>query len=98
MPMKYMFITSCDMIMGHHLEVRETVDTSFLWTAYDASFKLLVIRYAEGTSNCVASRKYSISGDNTQWWMNDNEQLLGASFFRKAFCGPISYSYEEMEW
>jgi hypothetical protein len=33
-------------------------------TAYDSSFKLMNVMYSEKTNNCMASRKYSISGAN----------------------------------
>jgi hypothetical protein len=47
-----------------------------LQAAYDVSFKLIVIRYAEGTGNSKKSRKYSISQADILWW-KDKGQLLG---------------------
>jgi len=38
-----------------------------LETAFDASFKLMVNRYAKNTKNCMVLRKY-ISGVRCWWW------------------------------
>jgi hypothetical protein len=34
----------------------------FSWTAYDDSFKVLVIRYTENSDNCVVPRTFVILG------------------------------------
>jgi hypothetical protein len=53
--------------MEDHMEAKEihTMQiTSFLQTAYDANFKLMIIWYAEETNNCGALGKYRTSQVN----------------------------------
>jgi hypothetical protein len=52
---------------------------SFLQLAYDANFKLMVIRYA---NNCTISRKTGFLR-LIQQCKKDREQLLGESYIRK---------------
>jgi hypothetical protein len=53
--------------------------------AYNASFKLKVIRYAVETNHFVARRKYGIYGTSMQDWRKAKEQLLYASIRRNVF-------------
>ena len=80
------------------------------WRIYDANFKLMVIREAEATNNCMAGRKFGISEVNIRKWWQMKEKLRNVNSSRKSFSGPkegeISWvgteSYEvharEKEW
>jgi hypothetical protein len=57
--------------------------SSFSWTVYDSSFKLMVLRYVEETVNCIATRK-SYFWCYIRWQRKDNkEHLQSAGFVRK---------------
>jgi transposase-like protein len=56
--------------------------------SYDSNFKLMVIREAEKTNNCAASRKFSITENNVRRWQQQKDKLSNARSTRMAFRGP----------
>jgi len=80
--------TKCDM---------QIADPPFSWTTYEASIKLMVIKYTTLTNNCMALSKCSFSQANVHGWKKDKEQLLGRSSTSKTFCWQKMGCYREME-
>lgn len=64
---------------------------------YDANFKLIVINYAEKTSNREAGRKYSVDESCVRHWTKNKQQLLNANPARKAFTGPKVGRFTEVD-
>ena len=43
--------------------------------AYDASFKLKVVQYAESNNNCAAAREFGVAESNIRLWRKQRSEL-----------------------
>ena len=65
--------------------------------SYDANFKILVSREAMNIGNLAASRKFNVPENNIRRWSQQLDKLKGAHSTRKAFRGPKTGRFTELE-
>ena len=65
--------------------------------SYDANFKVMVINAAESTNNCQAAKKYGVTESHVRKWRAQKERLKNANSMRKAFRGPKSGRFREID-
>uniref|UniRef100_A0A672FP09 HTH CENPB-type domain-containing protein n=1 Tax=Salarias fasciatus TaxID=181472 RepID=A0A672FP09_SALFA len=65
--------------------------------SFDAKFKLMAIKAAEATNNCQAAKKYGVTEGHVRKWRVQKERLKNANTMRKAFRGPKSGRFREIE-
>uniref|UniRef100_A0A674MXE7 HTH CENPB-type domain-containing protein n=1 Tax=Takifugu rubripes TaxID=31033 RepID=A0A674MXE7_TAKRU len=65
--------------------------------SYDANFKILVINEAESSNNCKAAVKYGVTECNVRRWRAQKDGLKNAHSQRKAFRGPQSGRFQELD-
>ncbi|XP_057692639.1 zinc finger protein 649-like [Corythoichthys intestinalis] len=66
--------------------------------SYDVNFKMMVINEAESSNNCKAAVKYGVRECNVRRWRTQKDHLKNAHGQRKAFRGPQSGRFQELEW
>lgn len=64
---------------------------------YDANFKMMVVNAAESSNNCQAARKFGVTECNVRRWRAQKDRLRNANSQRKAFRGPQSGRFEEID-
>lgn len=67
------------------------------YSSNTASYKLAVIAYAETHGNRAAGRKYSVSECNVRYWRKQKIALQETNKSRKAFRGPKSGKFPQVE-
>uniref|UniRef100_A0A672HC27 HTH CENPB-type domain-containing protein n=1 Tax=Salarias fasciatus TaxID=181472 RepID=A0A672HC27_SALFA len=65
--------------------------------SYDANFKLMVINAAESSNYCQAARRYGVAECRVRYWRAQKERLQNANTMRKAFRGPKSGLFREID-
>uniref|UniRef100_A0A672HMK3 HTH CENPB-type domain-containing protein n=1 Tax=Salarias fasciatus TaxID=181472 RepID=A0A672HMK3_SALFA len=65
--------------------------------SYDANFKLMVINAAEASNNCQAAKRYGVAECRVRYWRAQKERLQNANTMRKAFRGPKSGCFREID-
>uniref|UniRef100_A0A3Q1GUX3 Pogo transposable element derived with KRAB domain n=1 Tax=Acanthochromis polyacanthus TaxID=80966 RepID=A0A3Q1GUX3_9TELE len=65
--------------------------------SYDANFKLMVINAAESANNCQAAKKYGVTECHVRQWQAQKQRLKNANTMRKAFRGPKSGRFKEID-
>ncbi|KAM3612363.1 uncharacterized protein V6R79_007521 [Siganus canaliculatus] len=65
--------------------------------SYDVNFKMMVINEAESSNNCKAAVKYGVTKCNVRRWRAPKDRLKNAHSQRKAFRGPQSGCFQELE-
>uniref|UniRef100_A0A674NL54 HTH CENPB-type domain-containing protein n=1 Tax=Takifugu rubripes TaxID=31033 RepID=A0A674NL54_TAKRU len=65
--------------------------------SYDANFKMMVINEAESSNNCKAAVKYGVTECNVRRWRAQKDGLKNAHSQRKAFRGPQSGRFQELD-
>ena len=65
-------------------------------SAYDASFKLRVVQYAELNNNSAAAREFCIDDRQVRDWRKAKETLASLPKMKKACRGDLA-SFPEME-
>lgn len=65
--------------------------------SYDAAFKIMVINEAETSNNCQAAKKYGVTECHVRKWRAQKDNLRNANSQRKAFRGPKSGRFQELE-
>uniref|UniRef100_A0A8D0DA03 HTH CENPB-type domain-containing protein n=1 Tax=Sander lucioperca TaxID=283035 RepID=A0A8D0DA03_SANLU len=65
--------------------------------SYDANFKLMVVNEAESSNNCKAAKKFGVTECNVQRWRAQKERLKNTNSQRKAFRGPQSGKFAELD-
>lgn len=65
--------------------------------SYDANFKMMVIIEAESSNNCKAAVKYGVTECYVRRWRAQKDRLKNAPGQRKAFRGPRSGRFQELD-
>uniref|UniRef100_A0A668A962 HTH CENPB-type domain-containing protein n=1 Tax=Myripristis murdjan TaxID=586833 RepID=A0A668A962_9TELE len=65
--------------------------------SYDVNFKMMVINEAESSNNCKAAVKYGVTECNVRRWRAQKDHLKNAHSQRKAFRGPQSGRFQELD-
>ena len=65
--------------------------------SYDVNFKMMVINEAESSNNCKAAVKYGVTECNVRRWRAQKDHLKNAQSQRKAFRGPQSGRFQELD-
>lgn len=65
--------------------------------SYDVNFKMMVINEAESSNNCKAAVKYGVTECNVRRWRAQKDRLKNAHSQRKAFRGPQSGRFQELD-
>ena len=65
--------------------------------SYDANFKLMVVNEAESSNNCKAAKKFGVTECNVRRWRAQKERLKNTNSQRKAFRGPQSGKFAELD-
>ena len=65
--------------------------------SYDVSFKLKVVDFAEGSSNCAAEREFGVTEKTVRDWRMKEEKLRNASSKTLKKMRPMLAPYEDME-
>uniref|UniRef100_A0A8D0D2D7 HTH CENPB-type domain-containing protein n=1 Tax=Sander lucioperca TaxID=283035 RepID=A0A8D0D2D7_SANLU len=64
---------------------------------YDANFKLMVVNEAESSNNRKAAKKFGVTECNVRRWRAQKERLKNTNSQRKAFRGPQSGKFAELD-
>uniref|UniRef100_A0A3Q2X9R6 Pogo transposable element derived with KRAB domain n=2 Tax=Hippocampus comes TaxID=109280 RepID=A0A3Q2X9R6_HIPCM len=65
--------------------------------SYDVNFKMMVINEAESSNNCKAAVKYGVTECNVRRWRAQKDDFKNAHGQRKAFRGPRSGRFQELD-
>jgi hypothetical protein len=78
-------------IMGDRFErkgaMASQIPKSMRWS-YDANFKLMVMKHAEETNNCIPAWKFGVAEPNVRRWRKQKELLKEQIQPDKHFMGP----------
>ncbi|KAJ4433064.1 hypothetical protein ANN_15321 [Periplaneta americana] len=67
------------------------------YSSHTASFKLKVIAYAETHGNRAAGREFTVPEFNIRYWRKQKQALQETNASRKAFRGPKSGKFPDLE-
>ena len=65
--------------------------------SYDVSYKLKVVEFAKGSSNCAAEREFGVTEKMVRDWRMKEEKLQNASSKTLKKMRPVLAPYEDVE-